>query len=398
MNALLSLHPRFWLLLALCAAGFALLYVGVRNAGRGASRRALRQRIEALGAPAGQLDEIGQAGESEQRDKDGEAASEALEEGMSQALQALRRVPRPRTAAPVPWFLFFGDTAANLPALLAAAQGERAPTAMPASGSEPSGATWWHWWLTGGAMAIEVHPEAVGDAAGTPPLRALWLRSLLALAQRRERLPLNGLVACVAASDLLQADTTTELQPLAARMRRVLDEASDTLRLQLPTYLVVTGLEQLPGYPTLRGALAPEVLAQVLGHRLTDPSPFIATPASERLDAVFDPIAQRLHGLRMALLREQAGPAGRLAVHEFVETMRALQPGLRVFAQVLFENHGKGSRAPRWRGLYFTAAASQAAGSAFVGDLFARFLPADQPLVRPGRPSASPSNTSMGAL
>jgi type VI protein secretion system component VasK len=391
MNALLPLHPRFWLLLALCAAGFALLYIVVRNAGRGASRRALRQRIEALGLPAGK---VGESAEPVEGGKGGETAVEALDEGMAQAQQALRRAPRPRAAVPVPWFLFFGDAAANLPGLLAAAQGERAPTAMPASGSAPSGATWWHWWLTGAAVAIEVHPDAVGDAAGTPPLRALWLRSLLALAQRRERLPLNGLVACVAATDLLLADAA-ELQPLAGRMRRVLDEASDTLRLQLPTYLIVTGLEQLPGYPTLRGALPPEVLAQVLGHRLTDPPPVIDAPAGERLDAVFDPIAQRLHGLRMALLREQAGPAGRLAIHEFVETVRALQPGLRVFAQVLFENHGKGPRAPRWRGLYFTAAASQAAGGAFVGDLFARFLPTDQPLVRPGRPSPS---TSMGAL
>ena len=133
----------------------------------------------------------------------------------------------------------------------------------------------------------------------------------------------------------------------------------------------------------------------MLGHRLTDPSPVIDTPAGERFDAVFDPIAQQLHGLRMALLREQAGPAGRLAIHEFVEAVRALQPALRQFAQVLFEGHGKGSRAPRWRGIYFTASASEATGGAFVGDLVAHFLPADQSLVRPGRPS---SNTAMGPL
>lgn len=381
MNAmLLSPAHRFWLLLVLCLLGFGLLCAAVRDAGRGARRRALQKRIAALGAPAIGADE---------------AAIDALEEGMAQAQQALRRAPRARPA--VPWFLCFGNITADLAGLFATAHGERVPAHEPGQasggGSAPFGGAWWHFWLTGAMVAIEIHPGAVGDAAVTPPLRGLWLQSLLALAERRDRLPLNGLVVGVAADDLLHADAT-ELKSLAARTRRLLDETSDTLRLQLPTYLVVTGLQRLTGYAALRGALPPEVLAQALGHRLTDASAFIETPASERLDAVFDPIAQQLHALRMALLREQTGAAGQLAIHEFVEAVRALQPGLRQFAQVLFEHHGKGSRAPRWRGLYFTAAATPALGGAFVSDLFERFLPADQPLVRPGRPS---SNTATGA-
>ena len=369
MTLMLSHNHRFWLLLVLCLTGFALLYGVVRDAGRGARRRALARRIEALGTQAGSAD----------------MAAASLGDGMAQAQQAMKRG---RSRAPVPWFLFFGDAAANLPGLLAAGHGERMP-AREADGAKADAC--WHWWLTAATVAIEVPPDAVGDAAGTPAQRGLWLQSLLALAERRHRLPLNGMVACVAARDLLHADES-DLAALAARMRRLLDETSDTLRLQMPAYLVVTGLEQLPGYAVLHRALPPEALSQAVGHRLTDPSPVIATPAAERLDAVFDPLAQHLHALRMSLLREQAGAADRLAVHEFVEAVRALQPGLRTFAQVLFENHGKGTRAPRWRGLYLTAAASNGAPAAFVDDLFGRFLPADQPLVRAGRPS--PSSTT----
>ncbi|MET3442185.1 type VI secretion system protein ImpL [Variovorax paradoxus] len=361
MTAVLSPSHLFWLLLALCLIGFALLYGMVRDAGRGARRRAVQRRIDALGPWAAETDE---------------AAVEAIREAMSQARQALRQPPRQRSA-PVPWFLFLGDAAANLPGLLAAAHAER----LAPSGSEPFGEPYWHWWLTGSLAAIELHPAAVGEAATVPHARALWLQALLALAERRDRLPLNGLVVGVAASKLLRTDAET-VKPLAARMRRLLDEAGDTLRLQLPVYLVVTGLEQLPGYATLRGALPPEVLAQAIGHRLAEPA-----AAADRLDAVFDPMAQRLHALRMALLREQPGASGRLAIHEFIEAMCALQPALRQVADALFEGHGRGSRAPRWRGLYFTAAASDAAGGAFAADLFEHFLPADQPLVRPGRPS-----------
>ena len=365
---LLSPTHRFWLLLSLCLLGFGLLYTVVRDAGRGARRRGLHKRIAALGWPAAGTDE---------------PAIGALREGLAKAQQSMRRAHWAKSASPVPWFLCLGDAAANLPGLFATTHGARADAPSAPSSSDGE---WWRWWLTPRLVAVEIDSTAAGDTTDTPRSRGLWLHSLLALAERRDRLPLNGLVVAVAATDLLEAGTA-KLKSQAERTRRLLDEASDTLRLQMPTYLVVTGLERLAGYETLHGALPPEVLAQALGHRLTDPSAFIETPAGERLDAVFDPIAQQLHALRMALLREQPGSTGRLAIHEFVEAVRTLRPGLREFAQVLFENHGRNSRAPRWRGFYLTAAASDAVGGAFVHDLFERFLPVDQPLVRPGRPS-----------
>ena len=367
MTTALPPAQLFWLLLLLYLAGFMLLYGTVRDAGRGARRRALRRRIDALGPPAAEADD---------------AAIEALRDAMSDARLALRQPPRQR-GAQVPWFLFLGDAAANVPGLLAAAHAER----LAPSGSEKAlGEPYWRWWLTGSMAAIELHPTAVSESAlAAPHMRGLWLQALLALAERRERLPLHGLVVCIAASELLHTDTQT-IKPLADRMRRLLDEAGDTLRLQLPVYLVVTGLEQLAGYAALRGALPPEVLAQAIGHRLAEPPHGSNDTAAARLDALFEPMAQQLHALRMALLREQPSASGRLAIHEFIEAMRALQPALRQVADVLFESHGRGSRGPRWRGLYFTAAASNAAGGAFTADLFGRFLPADQPLVRPGRP------------
>ncbi|MBT2333142.1 hypothetical protein J7E49_04380 [Variovorax paradoxus] len=365
MAAAVSPAHFFWLLVALCLLGFALLYGTVQDAGRGARRRALRRRIAALGPPAAEADE---------------AAIDVMREAMSHARQVLRQAPQ-QHPAPVPWFLFLGDAAANLPGLLAAAHAER----LAPSGSEPFGEPYWRWWLTGSMAAIELHPSTASDVAAAPHARALWLQALLALAERRDRVPINGLVVCVAASELLHPDSAT-MKPLATRMRRLLDEAADTLRLQLPVYLVVTGLEQLKGYATLRGALPPEVLAQVIGHRLVEPAAHGDTAAG-RLDALFDPMARQLHALRMALLREQPGASGRLAIHEFIEAMRALQPALRRMADTLFESRGRGARSPRWRGLYFTAAASGAAGGAFVNDLFEHFLPADQPLARPGRPS-----------
>ena len=52
-------------------------------------------------------------------------------------------------------------------------------------------------------------------------------------------------------------------------MRRLIDEAAEHLHLRLPIYLVVTGLEKLTGYDTLRSSLSKDVLTQVIGYRWT---------------------------------------------------------------------------------------------------------------------------------
>ena len=152
---------------------------------------------------------------------------------------------------------------------------------------------------------------------------------------------------------------------------------------------MVTGLERLEGYELARAALPPGVLEQALGYRVGR----FASRAGIRFELPFDELGQRLKALRMALLSEQRDAVRRLAVHRFVEQLRALQPALRLSAERMFGGV-RPSPALRWRGVYLTGAASDAggarsAGGAFVWDLFARFLPADQPLAHSQTPRAA---------
>ena len=182
-----------------------------------------------------------------------------------------------------------------------------------------------------------------GDAAharasGTRPF---WRSPISANAQ-----PLNGIVVCVTRTCSAQDGAWRRA---ATRLRQCVDEAAEHLRLHLPVYLVVTGLERSPACRTFCAALPSEALAQALGHRLPD-----NTDGARGLDDLFDPLILRLHALRMALLRSQPEPARRLAIHGFVEQFRALQPGLRTLAEHMFDGRPQPRR--RWRGLYFTAA------------------------------------------
>lgn len=364
MVTLSSLPASFWQLVAICGLGFLGLWWFMLGAQQATRRRALRARIAALGPPESPSEL---------------AALQGMRQAIAQARKRLMRTPAPPQHGHdalygIPWFLFIGDTAADVPGLLAAAH---SVSPLPvAHDRDASGRAFWRWWFLESMTVIETSPAAVCDT-GSRRTRNLWYQALMELTEQRERLPLNGVVVCIGTPSLLGDAATVE--PATARLRHLVDEAAEHLQLRLPVYLIVTGLEQLTGYETVRRALPPEVLRQALGHRLplqdrrSEPP-----PASNRLSELFGPIASRLHGLRLSLLNEAASAADRLAIHAFFEQVTALQPGLRRMVDRMF-NERSGRRSPHWRGLYLTGAQAEADG-AFVADLFQRFLPVDQPV------------------
>jgi type VI protein secretion system component VasK len=361
MNALHPLPTYYWPLLALCLLGLLAFWWFMLGSRYVARRRLLRRRIEVLGPPSTAPEQ---------------AALAALRQAIVQARELLLRSPAQRAVRnPLydqPWLLFIGDESAELPGLLAAAR--RASPPLLQLEPDAGGDVFWRWHFLRSMIAIETSPAAVREPASRHE-RSLWYQALLALAIQRERQPLNGVVVCVSAASLL--GDAQALASDAARLRQRVDEAAEHLRLHLPVYLVVTGLERLAGYGVLRSALPPAALVQALGHRLPQNS------VGARLDDLFGPMNLRLHALRMGLLRSQPEPARRLAIHSFVEQLRALQPGLRTLAAHMFDNGLGRTLAPaRWRGVYLTAAPAGGGDDAFVADLFQRFLPSDQPLAR----------------
>lgn len=358
--------PVLWQLVAAGLIGVGALWWFLVGAGRFARRRALRQKIA----------DIGNASSDSAL-----AALSGLRRSSADAVQDLLRPAGQPTGRAllyrVPWLLFIGDQAADVPGLLAAARHASAQPAPPAR--ESMADAFWRWWLLGPLTAVETHPDAVCEPSAARA-RSLWYQALLELAERRKRLPLNGIAVCVGASALL--GDAKDIEETATRLRRLVDEASQLLRLRLPVYLMVNGLQALRGHDAVMAALPPAALAQALGHRL--PHNEAIGAAGPHLDQLFGAVAERLHALRMALARSRPLAEDRLAIHCFVEEVSALRPGLRLLAERLFQGPlPPNGPALRWRGLYFTSAAEDGAPGAFVADLFQRLLPGDQPLARP---------------
>lgn len=330
MDTLTALPPRFWLLTLACAAGFMWLWWWTLGHRRWQRRRMLRRSLAALGAGGG--------------------------------------VPRPPALAAAPFaardtrLLFIGDAGADMAGLFDAG------LAVPRENADPDAP--WRSWALPAMTAIVLNPAIVRDAADAR-WRGAWLRCIAALAEQRPAAPLNGLVVCVDAGHL--TETPAALGPLVR-------EAAQLLRLQLPVYVLVCGLERLEGHALACAALPAGVRAQAVGHRLSARESASALPAAARLDAIYAPLATRLEALGAALLRDSTEPAARLAIHRWIEQLIGLQPGLQALATQLFE----GPSDTAWRGLYLTAAATADGPGAFTADLFQRFLPDDQALARAG--------------
>jgi len=355
---------RFWQLLGLCLAALAVLWWFTRGARKYSRAGRARQRIGDLG-PGNPEDE-----------------REPLAK-MSAAIQAAKRTIQrsPEMAGGrnplyrVPWMLFLGDADADVRGLLQAAT---TTSPFPAPAADDADAVW-QWWFFKSMLAIETSPQLVCDASARTE-RGLWYQALMQLAGEREQLPLNGLVVCIGASSLLgDADT---LKDTSMRLRRLVDETMEHLQIQLPVYVLVTGLDKLVGYEAFRSALPAEAFRQALGWRLPE-NETVSAGTSDRFDSLFAPMAERLHALRLTALAAQHEVKGRRGVFEFVQSISRMQNGLRRFVSLLLEDNPF-QRTPRWRGLYFTGGAtSDGPAGAFVGDLFTRFLPVDQPLAEP---------------
>jgi hypothetical protein len=359
-----GIPPRFWQLLGLCLAALAVLWWFTKGARKYSRAGRARQRIGDLGP-----------GNPEEEREPLVKMSAAIQEAKRAILRSPEMAGGRNPLYRVPWMLFLGDADANVHGLLQAAN-TTSPFPAPSGGESEA---IWRWWFFKSMIAIETSPRIVCDSSARTE-RGLWYQALMQLAGERDQLPLNGIVACIGVRSLLgNADA---LKETSMRLRRLVDESMEHLQIQLPVYVLVTGLEQLPGYAAFRASVPAEAFAQAMGWRLPE-NEAVSAGTSAKFDGLFAPMAERLHALRLTALAAQHEVTGRRGVFEFVQSISRLQNGLRQFVSLLLEDNPF-QRTPRWRGLYFVGGPGpDTPAGAFAADLFTRFLPADQPLAMP---------------
>lgn len=279
----------------------------------------------------------------------------------------------------IPWMLVIGDATAPPESLLSCAA--KASTFAPPTRTNAT-KQYWHWWFFKSMIAIECDPRFVCEPSDSAT-RGIWYQALelLRLNPERRRMPLNGIILTLSIERLLGDSETLHGHLLT--LRRLVDECMLHLQVVVPVYLFVVASDNTPGYRNFIGILPPESLTQAVGHRF-DYAPKNEAPSADAIEGIVAGLRDRMHQIRLAGIRRELDTNRRRGIWTLVEGFEGTLGSLKKAIAVLLENNNM-QRTLALRGLYLVGVGAR---GAFLNDLFAKFLPTDQPLAeRTPKPS-----------
>ncbi|WP_224794695.1 type VI secretion system protein, partial [Pseudomonas fluorescens] len=236
----------------------------------------------------------------------------------------------------MPWLLMLGDETQGTQLV---SEWRLQPTDKPA---------WFGRWWSDPEGAVLVVPQALFlPDDGMHLQRGGWWRLLGLILRMRSKRPLDGVVWLVPVSRLSNLEQAASLG-LAARRRFI--DLLQRFGLSVPVYVVITGLEELPGFQELISALPDEARERTLGW---------SSPYSR--DAVWqgqgsDQALDRIHRAVAEAIIEIGTLSGQLSadLYALPERLETLRRGLQSVLEPVFQGNAQGE-APCCRGVNFTA-------------------------------------------
>lgn len=162
----------------------------------------------------------------------------------------------------LPWYMVLGtDDAGKTSAILASGQNFPLPEQLNQVGKSAEQTRNCKCWFANDAIYVDTAGKYVSD-----PEQNLseWRAILKALKKYRPVRALNGAVVTFSAADLL-GRSTAELFELAASLRARIEDLRQTLGVRFPVYVLVTKLDQLPGFAEYFRILTEQEREQVWG-------------------------------------------------------------------------------------------------------------------------------------
>ncbi|WP_434630273.1 type VI secretion system protein ImpL [Pseudomonas sp. Z1-29] len=250
-------------------------------------------------------------------------------------------------------------------------------------------AGWFGRWFCDAEGAVLVVPQALFlPDEGMNRQRGNWWRLLGLLLRLRSKRPLDGVIWTVPFSKFDDIEHTTEL---SLKVRRVFIDLLQRFGLSLPVYVVITGMEELPGFQELVSALPAKARDSMLGWS----SPYLPDAAwqshwsDQALDEINAALAQSI--IEIGALSGQLSTD----LYGLPERFEGLRRTLQILLEPVFQGNAQGE-APRFRGVYFTASQAPAVSgdslaahhngqrqTVFARQLWSRRLMAERGLAQP---------------
>ncbi|KVD41090.1 type VI secretion protein VasK [Burkholderia ubonensis] len=188
---------------------------------------------------------------------------------------------------------------------------------------------------------------------------AEWLGFLRVLRKHRPRAPINGALLAVDVAGLAGADEHARDAEAAALRARLADLRTE-LGIRFPVYLVITKMDQLPGFSEYFSSLTTEGRAQTWGFTLPYGTETLATDGFRaRCATELDALAARLAAGVNARLLEEHDTLRRRRLAAFAEEFLVLMRSLDALIDHVFvdSRYDDTQRHATLRGVYFTSAA-----------------------------------------
>jgi len=210
-------------------------------------------------------------------------------------------------------------------------------------------------WFANDALFIDTAGKYLENTQAHNPE---WDTLLKSIKRYRPIKAINGVIVTISASDIMGRNKT-ELVDLSSKIRARLDELRNVLGVRFPIYVLMTKLDQIPGFVEYFRTLTSEEREQVWGVTFPYGEEMNASVAELREHVVAELILleNRIESDMNIRQQEEYETADRKKMYSLPQDFRALSQGVADVLQNIFSvsRYDETQRYTTLRGIYFTS-------------------------------------------
>ena len=256
----------------------------------------------------------------------------------------------------LPWYIMLGtEDSGKTSAILASGQSFPLPEQLNQVGKQGQPTRHCECWFTNDAVYLDTAGKYISAAESHLPE---WQAMLKALKKYRPIKAINGAVITFSAADIM-GRTQAELFELAASMRARLEELRQTLGVRFPAYVLVTKLDQLPGFAEYFRILTEQEREQVWGVTFPYGDAMKGAPGelSERIREEFTLLERRVDREMIVRQQEEYDHRDRKKMYALPQDFHALSVLMAEVVQNIFfaSRYDETQSYTTLRGIYFSS-------------------------------------------
>jgi len=209
------------------------------------------------------------------------------------------------------------------------------------------------WWFTEEAVLLDTAGRYTTQDSDQAADRAAWTGFLDLLKRHRRRRPIDGVLIAISVTDIAQSNDS-ERQAHASAVRQRLQELHETLKVQVPVYVIFTKCDLVAGFVEFFDDLGRQERGQVWGVTFSPETSHQPGAVGEAFRAEFDQVMERLDARMFERFNRERDPQRRGVIQGFVHQMGLLREPLHGFLKDVFQPSRYESQS-LLRGVYFSS-------------------------------------------